>query len=234
MSFDTSFISYFMDSGFIIKAVVLLLVSASVMSWSFIFQRLYSLKRARTEIREFEELFWSGADLSKIYKELAQEENLVGMEYIFVSGFREFMKLRKQPGIQPAVVMEGAQRAMRIARSQENEKLEKHLSFLATVGTTSTYVGLFGTVLGIIDALHTLGSATQASIATVAPGMSEALVTTAMGLFAAIPAVIFYNRLSSEVDRVLNQYDIFQEEFSGILYRQTHTTSTRVTENEYE
>jgi biopolymer transport protein TolQ len=232
MSFDTSFISYFMDSGFIIKAVVLLLVS--VMSWSFIFQRLYSLKRARTEIREFEELFWSGADLSKIYKELAQEENLVGMEYIFVSGFREFMKLRKQPGIQPAVVMEGAQRAMRIARSQENEKLEKHLSFLATVGTTSTYVGLFGTVLGIIDALHTLGSATQASIATVAPGMSEALVTTAMGLFAAIPAVIFYNRLSSEVDRVLNQYDIFQEEFSGILYRQTHTTSTRVTENEYE
>lgn len=234
MNFDTSFISYFMDSGFIIKAVVLLLVFASVMSWTFIFQRLYSLKRARNQIREFEDFFWSGADLNKIYKELAQEEDLEGMENIFVSGFKDFMRLRKQPGIQPAIVMEGAQRAMRIARSHENEKLEKHLSFLATVGTTSTYVGLFGTVLGIIDALHTLGSATQASIATVAPGMSEALVTTAMGLFAAIPAVIFYNRLSSEVDRVLNQYDIFQEELSGILYRQTHTTSMRATENEYQ
>lgn len=232
MNFDTSFISYFMDSGLIIKIVVLLLISASVMSWTFIFQRLYSLKTARTEIRKFEDLFWSGTDLNKIYNDLARREDLVGMEYIFVSGFKEFMRLRKQPGIQPAIVMEGAQRAMRIARSQETEKLEKHLSFLATVGTTSTYVGLFGTVLGIIDALHTLGSATQASIATVAPGMSEALVTTAMGLFAAIPAVIFYNRLSSEVDRVLNQYDIFQEEFSGILYRQTHAGS-RVTENEY-
>ncbi|HEV2614467.1 MAG TPA: protein TolQ [Gammaproteobacteria bacterium] len=233
MNFDTSFISYFMDSGLIIKAVVLLLVSASIMSWTFIFQRLYSLKNARTQIREFEDLFWSGADLNKIYSDLAKHDDLEGMEYIFVSGFKEFTRLRKQPGIQPAIVMEGAQRAMRIARSQETEKLEKHLSFLATVGTTSTYVGLFGTVLGIIDALHTLGSATQASIATVAPGMSEALVTTAMGLFAAIPAVIFYNRLSSEVDRVLNQYDIFQEEFSGILYRQTHTTTSRVPENEY-
>jgi biopolymer transport protein TolQ len=232
MNFDTSFISYFMDSGLIIKAIILLLVSASILSWTFIFQRLYSLKRARTEIRHFEDEFWSGGDLNKLYKSLANEEDLEGMENIFVSGFREFLKLRKQPGIQPAVMMEGAQRAMRMARSQETEKLEKHLSFLATVGTTSTYVGLFGTVLGIIDALHTLGSATQASIATVAPGMSEALVTTAMGLFAAIPAVIFYNRLSNEVDRVINQYDIFQEEFSGILYRQAHTSS-RVTENEY-
>jgi biopolymer transport protein TolQ len=232
MNFDTSFISYFMDSGLIIKAVVILLVSASIMSWSFIFQRLYSLKRARTEIRAFEDEFWSGGDLNKLYKSLANEEDLEGMENIFVSGFREFLKLRKQPGIQPAVMMEGAQRAMRIARSQETEKLEKHLSFLATVGTTSTYVGLFGTVLGIIDALHTLGSATQASIATVAPGMSEALVTTAMGLFAAIPAVIFYNRLSNEVDRVINQYDIFQEEFSAVLHRQAHTSS-RVAENEY-
>jgi len=233
MNFDTSFIAYFMDSGLIIKAVVLLLVSASIMSWTFIFQRLYSLKKARTEIRNFEDEFWSGGNLTKLYNSLAKEDDLEGMENIFVSGFKEFQRLRKQPGIQPAIIMEGAQRAMRIARSQETEKLEKHLSFLATVGTTSTYVGLFGTVLGIIDALHTLGSATQASIATVAPGMSEALVTTAMGLFAAIPAVIFYNRLSSEVDRVINQYDIFQEELSGILYRQAHASS-RVTENEYE
>lgn len=222
MNLDTSFLNYFLDSNIIIKAVVLLLVFASLMSWTFIFQRLYSLRRARTEIQDFEDFFWSGTDLNKIYSELAREEDLEGTEYIFVSGFKEFLRLRKQGNVAPAVMMEGVQRAMRIARSHETEKLEKHLSFLATVGTTSTYVGLFGTVLGIIDALHTLGNATQASIATVAPGMSEALVTTAMGLFAAIPAVIFYNRLSSEVDRILNQYETFQEEFAGILHRQAH------------
>jgi biopolymer transport protein TolQ len=232
MNFDTSFISYFLDSSIIIKAVVLLLVFASIMSWTFILQRLYSLKQARAEINDFQDEFWSGSDITKLYNSLAREEDLAGMENIFVAGFKEFARLRKQTGIQAAAMMEGAQRAMRIARSQETEKLEKHLPFLATVGTTSTYVGLFGTVIGIIAALHTLGAATQASIAAVAPGMSEALVTTAMGLFAAIPAVIFYNRLSSEVDRVLNQYEIFQEEFSSILYRQAHT-NTRVSENEY-
>jgi biopolymer transport protein TolQ len=139
-----------------------------------------------------------------------------------LAGFREFIRLRKQGGVAPSVILEGIQRAMRIARSREMDKLEQHLSFLATVGSTSPYVGLFGTVWGIMTSFHALGSAQQATIAMVAPGISEALIATAMGLFAAIPAVIAYNRFANEVERLLNQYDTFQEEFSNILYRQVH------------
>lgn len=139
-----------------------------------------------------------------------------------MAGFREFIRLRKQGGVAPSVILEGIQRAMRIARSREMDKLEQHLSFLATVGSTSPYVGLFGTVWGIMTSFHALGSAQQATIAMVAPGISEALIATAMGLFAAIPAVIAYNRFANEVERLLNQYDTFQEEFSNILYRQVH------------
>lgn len=214
---------YFADASLVVKIVMLMLLAASIMSWTMIFQRGIFLKQAKQAIINFEDEFWSGGELSKLYAELTEKNNdSAGLASIFQGGFREFMRLRKQ-GVAPAVVMEGVQRAMRIARSHEMDKLEQHLSFLATVGSTSPYVGLFGTVWGIMTSFHALGASQQAAtISMVAPGISEALVATAMGLFAAIPAVIFYNRFASEVERLLNHYDTFQEEFSTILYRQAH------------
>lgn len=226
MNVDASFFTYFADSGAVIKTVILLLVLASIMSWTFIFQRAFFLKKTKSAVARFEDIFWSGSDLNKLYNDLThRQENTEGMAHIFTAGFKEFMRLRKQPGLSSAMIMEGVQRAMRIARSREMDKLEQHLSFLATVGSTSPYVGLFGTVWGIMTAFHALGTVQQATIAMVAPGISEALVTTAMGLFAAIPAVISYNRFANDVERLLNQYDTFHEEFSSILYRQTHQTA---------
>jgi biopolymer transport protein TolQ len=214
---------YFANASVVVKIVMLLLLTASLMSWTMIFQRGLFLKNAKVEMVSFEDMFWSGMDLSKLYTELSTKgEAVQGLSSIFLAGFREFIRLRKQGGVAPSVILEGIQRAMRIARSREMDKLEQHLSFLATVGSTSPYVGLFGTVWGIMTSFHALGSAQQATIAMVAPGISEALIATAMGLFAAIPAVIAYNRFANEVERLLNQYDTFQEEFSNILYRQVH------------
>lgn len=233
MTTDASFFSYFANSSPIIKFVLLLLIFASLVSWTFIFQRIMFLKHTKSAMAKFEDLFWSGAELSKLYTDLNHRKHEPeGMQHIFLAGFKEFLRLRKQPGIQPAMIMEGTQRAMRIARSREMEKLEQHLSFLATVGSTSPYVGLFGTVWGIMNAFQSLGSVQQATISMVAPGISEALITTAMGLFAAIPAVIAYNRFANDVERLLNQYDTFQEEFSNILHRQTHTSATQALESE--
>lgn len=223
---DQSLLSYFLNASPVVRAVMLMLIIASIVSWTMIFQRSIFLKRARDGMSIFEELFWSGNDLGKLYTDLTSEKGQPGgMENIFQAGFREFVRLRKQAGATAASIMEATQRAMRIARSREMDKLEQHLSFLATVGSTSPYVGLFGTVWGIMTAFHALGGAQQATIAMVAPGISEALVATAMGLFAAIPAVIAYNRFANEAERLLNQYDTFQEEFSNILYRQVHMGS---------
>ncbi len=223
MPADQSILVYFTDASLIVKLVMLLLLAASVMSWTIIFQRGSFLKRTRTAINDFEDKFWSGMDLTNLYNEINdREEEPEGLENIFAAGFHEFARLRKQ-GVAPAIIMEGAQRTMRIAYSREMDKLEQNLAFLATVGSTSPYVGLFGTVWGIMTSFHALSSgAQQATIATVAPGISEALVATAMGLFAAIPAVIAYNRFVNDVERLLNHYDTFQEEFSAILYRQAH------------
>lgn len=229
LTVDGSFLSYLGQSSGVIKAVIFLLILASLMSWTFIFQRAWFIKNAKVAMNKFEDLFWSGADLNKLYHDITHRQHEVeGLQHIFVAGFKEFSRLRKQPGIQPAIIMEGAQRAMHIARAREMDKLEQHLSFLATVGSTSPYVGLFGTVWGIMTAFHSLGSVQQATISMVAPGISEALITTAMGLFAAIPAVIAYNRFANDVERLLNQYDTFQEEFSSILYRQAHTANMPV------
>lgn len=223
MNVDTSFFSYFLDSSSVIKIVILMLISASLISWTFIIQRALLLKQTKAAMIKFEDTFWSGADLNKLYNDIThRKENSEGMEHIFVAGFKEFLRLRKQPAMTSPMMMEGIQRAMRIARSREMEKLEQHLSFLATVGSTSPYVGLFGTVWGIMTAFHALGSVQQATISMVAPGISEALITTAMGLFAAIPAVIGYNRFANDVERLLNQYDTFHDEFSNILSRQVH------------
>jgi len=223
MPADQSLWIYFANASVVVKLVMLLLLVASVMSWTIIFQRGTFLKQAKEAMAKFEDIFWSGTDLSKLYAELnAKDVQPEGIENIFVSGFREFARLRKQ-GVSAGAIMEGAQRAMRIAYSREIDRLEQNIAFLATVGSTSPYIGLFGTVWGIMASLHALGNAQQATIAVVAPGISETLVATAMGLFAAIPAVIAYNRFSNEVERLSNHYDTFLEEFSAILYRQAHT-----------
>ena len=225
MTAEPSLWSFVANADLVVKTVMLILIAASIASWTIIFQRIGFLKRARQAVRQFEEQFWSGADLQKLYGHLSNRRHRSGLENIFYSGFSEFMRLSQKNGVSPAAIMEGVGRAMRVAQARELEKLESHLSFLATVGSTSPYVGLFGTVWGIMSSFQMIGAAQQASIAMVAPGISEALIATAMGLFAAIPAVIAYNRFSHDVDRLLNQYETFQEEFSNLLHRQAHTLS---------
>lgn len=225
MSADQSLLVYFINAGTVVKCVMFLLLAASLLSWTLIFQRGLMLKRARRDVLQFEDEFWSGTELSQLYSELTPYQNdAEGLESLFIAGFKEFARLRKQANIQIAAVMEGVQRAMRIVSSRETDKLERHLALLATIGSTSPYVGLFGTVWGIMTSFHALGTVQQATISMVAPGISEALVATAMGLFAAIPAVIAYNRYANEVERLINHYEIFQEEFSSILHRQIHGT----------
>lgn len=220
MTSDVSLWSFIANAGPVVKMVMLLLISASIISWGIIFQRSMLLKKARTSLTEFENEFWSGSDLNQLYGTLERrKQSLTGLESIFFSGFNEFLRLR-QRSIHFDTLMDGVQRAMRVAHARESDKLESQLSFLATVGSTSPYVGLFGTVWGIMTSFQALGQAHQATIAMVAPGISEALIATAMGLFAAIPAVIAYNRYSTIVDRLSNHYHTFLEEFTSILHRQ--------------
>jgi len=221
---NQSLLIYFLDAGPVVKAVMAMLLAASVISWTFIFQRALFLKRTRAEMKQFEERFWSSSDLTSLYNHIDKfDKEKSGLAGIFYEGFKEFLRLRRQNLSDQAIVMEGVQRAMRIAYAKELEDLESHLPFLASVGSTSPYVGLFGTVWGIMSSFHALaGNAQQATIAMVAPGISEALIATAMGLFAAIPAVLAYNRYSSQIDRLMNNYETFQEEFSNILHREAH------------
>jgi len=220
MTSDASILSFIINAGPVVKAVMLLLVSASIISWGIIFQRAMLLKKARTSLSEFENQFWSGADINQLYNGLERrKQELTGLESIFYSGFNEFLRLR-QRGLHFEAVIEGIQRAMRVAHARECDKLENQLAFLATVGSTSPYVGLFGTVWGIMTSFQALGHVSQATISMVAPGISEALIATAMGLFAAIPAVIAYNRYANVVERLSNQYHTFLEEFTSILHRQ--------------
>ncbi len=223
MSADLSVTHLILDASFVVQLVMLLLLVVSLLSWTIIFLKWSVIKKARSEADRFERRFWSGADLGELYKRLSTRRGrLSGMESIFEAGFREFAHLRKSAGVDPMAVMHGSQRAMRVAMNREIDNLETHLSFLATVGSTSPYVGLFGTVWGIMNSFMALGAVKQATIASVAPGIAEALIATAMGLFAAIPAVIAYNRYSNDVERLINRYDIFAEEFSTILQRQAH------------
>ncbi|MCC5871783.1 MAG: protein TolQ [Gammaproteobacteria bacterium] len=211
-----------MDASLLVQAVMALLVLASVVSWVVIFQRLILLRNARVELAAFEDEFWSGADLRQIYRDIAEREDKrigSGGEQLFVAGFREFTRLSRSRGADNEMVMQGVQRAMRVALVREEERVASHLPLLATIGSTSPYVGLFGTVWGIMNSFRQLATVSQASLATVAPGISEALIATAMGLFAAIPAVIAYNRFAAEVDVLMNRYDSFAEEFSSILHR---------------
>ncbi|MEZ5558918.1 MAG: protein TolQ [Pseudomonadales bacterium] len=211
------------NASVLVQLVMLLLLLASLTSWVMIFQRWFFLRRVANEIEDFESHFWSGIDLRQLYTELDGEESLTGIEGVFVSGFKEYTRLNEQAGDDPDAVMQGVQRAMRIALTREEERLETHLPFLATVGSTSPYVGLFGTVWGIMNSFRSLANMTQATLASVAPGISEALVATAMGLFAAIPAVIGYNRFSARVDALMKRYEGFSEELVAILHRVAHS-----------
>lgn len=210
------------NAGVLVQLVMLLLVAASVVSWALIFQRVQVFRQAKRAQLAFEERFWSGMDLGKLYHEVSENPTpFSGMESMFRAGFKEFSRLHQQSR-DPDAVMEGTQRAMRVAFSREQERLEQHQPFLATVGSTSPYVGLFGTVWGIMNSFRGLAQVQQATLATVAPGISEALIATAMGLFAAIPAVVAYNRFSAMSDALLKNYETFAEEFSSILHRRVH------------
>jgi biopolymer transport protein TolQ len=218
-----SFYSLIAGASPVVKGVMLLLLMASVLSWAFILRKWRVVMSARRAADKFERQFWAGNDLSLVYKNvLSRGDRISGMESIFEAGFKEFARLRKQSGIKPMDVLHGSQRAMRVAMSREVEELETHLSFLATVGSTSPYVGLFGTVWGIMNSFRSLGNQEQATLSLVAPGIAEALIATAIGLFAAIPAVIAYNRFVYHVERLDNRYDTFVEEFSTILQRYSH------------
>ena len=225
MTADLSILSLITHASVLVKIVMLLLLIASLFSWYVIFQKRKVLAQARVAADAFEEKFWSGGDLASLYQRVSSGhfEQPGGMASIFEAGFKEYARLHKQPNIDPAFALEGAQRAMRIALARETDRLEVHLPFLATVGSTSPYVGLFGTVWGIMNSFRALGNVKQATIAMVAPGIAEALVATAMGLFAAIPAVIGYNRFTTELERIIGRYEVFLEEFSSILQRQSHT-----------
>ena len=206
---------------------MLLLVLASVASWIMIFNRWRVLRVAIHELDTFEDYFWSGIDLREFYGELADDEQLSGIENMFVSGFREFDRISEQANAEPDSVMQGVQRAMRVALTREEERLETHLAFLATVGSTSPYVGLFGTVIGIMNSFRSLANMSQATLASVARGISEALIATAIGLFAAIPAVIAYNLYSAKVDVLVKRYEAFNDELVSILFRAAHTQSSK-------
>jgi len=216
---DLSFLSLITNASVVVQLVMLGLLLASFMSWWYIFRKMFTINVAKQMTDKFERDFWSGLDLNTLFQKTSSRE-ASGMETIFEGGFKEFLKLRKQSGMDVSVVMESTRRAMRAAYHRELDLLESHLPFLATVGSVSPYVGLFGTVWGIMNAFRSLSSVGQATLAHVAPGIAEALIATAMGLFAAIPAVIAYNRYSSEIDRLATRFDSFMEEFSNILQRQ--------------
>ncbi|MCH9643412.1 MAG: protein TolQ [Gammaproteobacteria bacterium] len=223
MGTSASFWSFIIDASFVVKLVIMLLIIASVFSWMLIFQRTSLLKRTRKQFRNFDQQFWSGSDMQHLFDQLSTKvSELTGSAAIFYAGMQEFIKSKQHANMNQEAIMEGTSRAMRIALQKEMDRLEKNLSFLATVGSTSPYIGLFGTVWGIMTSFQALGTVQQATIAMVAPGISEALIATAIGLFAAIPAVIAYNRFSNQLERLQSQYETFQESFTNILHREAY------------
>ncbi len=220
MNQDLSIVQLMLNASWVVQAVVVLLMVVSVMSWAAIFRKVFSLKRVRAHNDDFEREFWSGTNLNDLYAAAAQSAKHGGpMERIFASGMREYQKLRERRITDNGALLDGARRAMRASFQRELDVLETNLSFLASVGSVSPYVGLFGTVWGIMHAFTGLAALAQVTLATVAPGIAEALVATAIGLFAAIPAVVFYNRFAHDIDRVANAMETFMEEFSNILQR---------------
>ncbi|NKF52449.1 protein TolQ [Shewanella sp. WXL01] len=223
MHADISFIGLFLEASLLVKLVMLTLLGLSILSWAVIIQRRKLLNHARTRSVKFEDTFWSGVDLNRLYKELsARGDSVTGLESMFIAGFKEYSRLSKVNSKAPEAVMDGTSRAMRVSLSREIEKVENNLPLLATIGSTSPYIGLFGTVWGIMNSFIALGAVENATLAMVAPGIAEALIATAMGLFAAIPAVIAYNRFSTQVEKLEGSYANFMEEFANILQRQAY------------
>lgn len=226
MHADISFIGLFLQASWLVKFVMLSLLGMSIYSWTLIFSRSRMLNAAKESLTHFEERFWSGLDLSRLYKETStRSERITGGEKIFYSGFKEYSRLHRMPGRSVESVTEGAHRAMRVTLSREIDDLETGLASLATTGSISPYIGLFGTVWGIMNSFIALGAVQQATLSMVAPGIAEALIATAMGLFAAIPAVMAYNRFSTQVGKLETAYINLMEEFTSILHRQSMTDS---------
>ena len=222
MSEPLSIYALVANASLLVQIIMALLAAVSIASWVMIFQRWRALDRIQLELNEFEDYFWSGIDLRELHRDLQDDSSLTGIETVFIAGFTEFQRLSEQPNTDPDSIMQGVQRVMRVEVSREEERLEKHLAFLATVGSTSPYVGLFGTVWGIMNSFRSLANMSQATLASVAPGISEALIATAMGLFAAIPAVNGYNRFSARVEVLMKRYEAFADELTSILFRHSH------------
>ena len=227
MTQELGLIELILGASALVQAVMLILVLASLSSWFLIIQRVMLMRRADDELLVFEERFWSGIDLAQLYREgneaVSEGQLPTGVESLFRAGFKEFSRLSQQADMDADAILEGSRRAMRVALMRETDRIEQHLPFLASVGSTSPYIGLLGTVWGIMHSFRGLANATQATLATVAPGISEALIATAMGLFAAIPAVLAYNRYAAKVEAMNACYETFAEEFSSILHRQVHS-----------
>ena len=223
MTEQLSLWSLIFNASFLVQFVMLILFLASVVSWVMIIQKGLYLREAEYNSRQFENDFWSGIDLNKLYEDIRISDAGEGLPEVFRAGFREFSKLSQQAGVEPEAVMEGTERSMRVALSREEEALNQNLPFLASVASVSPYIGLFGTVWGIMNSFRGLANVQQATLAVVAPGISEALIATAMGLFAAIPAVLAYNKYSSAAETIYNSYETFAEELSTILHRRIHS-----------
>ncbi|HYD59221.1 MAG TPA: protein TolQ [Noviherbaspirillum sp.] len=226
---DLSFISLISNASLLVQLVMALLLLVSIMSWTYIFRKMFAIKSAQSQTEDFERAFWSGGNLNALYEEATSNRRRSGgksgaLERIFESGMGEFIKAKAsfagKGNVDPGSTIDGARRAMRAAYQREMDALESHLAFLASVGSVSPYVGLFGTVWGIMNAFRGLANVQQATLASVAPGIAEALIATAIGLFAAIPAVVAYNRYSHDIDRLAIRFESFIEEFSNILQRQ--------------
>ena len=223
MQVDTSVLGLILHASFLVQLVMLLLLLASIISWTMIVSKWKIIKDARYAADRFEKEFWSGTNLVSLYEKTKLKRHPVGMENIFLAGFREYIRLHQQHKVSQAAIVDTALRSMKVAMSREVGLLEHYLSFLATVGSTAPYIGLFGTVWGVMNSFRALGDVQQATLAAVAPGIAEALIATAMGLFAAIPAVIAYNRYSNDVERLVMRFDNFVEEFTALLHRQALT-----------
>lgn len=218
MIHHTSVLGYFLQAGMIVKAVMLILIIASITSWTLIVQRAWFFRQMKQQYEAFNRRFWASSDLSKLYADIdSNVEERQGLAAIFYAGFKEFMRVRQQGSIE----IEPIQRVMQISHAKQAESLEDHLPIFASVGSIAPFVGLFGTVWGIMTSFQALGQAQQATIAMVAPGISEALVATALGLFTAIPAVVAYNRYTNSANALLNRYDLFQEELVALISQQT-------------
>ena len=227
---DLDILSMIVHASIVVKVVMAILLCASMLSWTYIFLKIFAIRRARSQADAFEREFWSGSDLVGLYQRAAGARYpTAGMERVFEAGFKEFLKLKGRAGADISALLDGTRRAMKATFQREMDTLESHLSFLATVGSVSPYIGLFGTVWGIMKAFRGLSNVAQATLAHVAPGNAEALVATAMGLFAAIPAVIAYNRFSHDIDRLAIRYETFMEELQNILQRQAHTADRDMT-----